>query len=771
MAAMEAVFIAMMLVSSIAILTSLAPGGPSVPSAAQGPLKNIAEDALQAMQSIPTNDRYQNALSRVVAKAYAGNTTELDGYLGRTLPPGAGYRLWLDNGHARKLLAGDNESGDPRQSVSATRLWHPDWGYEVLLPGFEVVPATMSMPLNAYAVSQGALVKEGGVPITLDVTTSQASYTSSFVTSVTTGPSAALKLFNENGVATYNYSDPVVLPTGVNNIYTDSNAGLPHTSTFSVGAGTTKLDVTTISAGLVVAYTLTLTAPPGSVPPSYALPIVTGKLTNSILLPPAGTWSIAASGTLSNPGASSRVWVNATSPVYNKDWTFAVQELAGKPLPVGTNVTLYFPLAFTGVDLTPTIQAGWQNIQWGVWSGGQKLTADLASTLSGASRNLTVHADRGAFTTDAMYLVRAEMGNGTSSSATFAISGITALTTTNANPVQHKLYLATSKPLSAGAPMELGILLAYPSLLNNPLTFDTMTNVTVRAPAGTFRGVSAASSAAGWTYVDSGTLNWAAGTAKAGTNKVGVLNLTALVAYNTTSNEPGIRVPVTFPNGYSDKMFDATQPYLAYGAFPPASGIATTDGFPTDVLDTPTTVTSSMYTRSALVNGTATYNATALGTLATMAENMRVGLTQSTIALSQREAHVGETVTITANFTPLVNLISSSISSWQMEIDVFDPAQPFESASAWQPTLQVSRTAGSMPPLVGTTLLQANFTAGDDSFYGPHLVLAQAKYVVAGTGVVETARLPIIINVVPDGGQAETSLYWVLLEAWMPDWA
>jgi hypothetical protein len=42
--------------------------------------------------------------------------------------------------------------------------------------------------------------------------------------------------------------------------------------------------------------------------------------------------------------------------------------------------------------------------------------------------------------------------------------------------------------------------------------------------------------------------------------------------------------------------------------------------------------------------------------------------------------------------------------------------------------------------------------------------------VLAGTNVVETARLAYVINVIPDGGQAETSLYWVLLEAWMPDW-
>jgi hypothetical protein len=32
------------------------------------------------------------------------------------------------------------------------------------------------------------------------------------------------------------------------------------------------------------------------------------------------------------------------------------------------------------------------------------------------------------------------------------------------------------------------------------------------------------------------------------------------------------------------------------------------------------------------------------------------------------------------------------------------------------------------------------------------------------------ARSGCLVNVIPDGSFAEASLYWVILEAWMPDW-
>jgi hypothetical protein len=768
MAALEGVFIGMLMVSSIAILASLAPDKPSIPPA-RAAIENIAEDALQGLQGIPTNDRYVNELNKIIAKAYVGNSSDLQSYTERSLPPGAGWRLWLDNGHSRKLLAGMNETGAPRQSVSATRLWHPDWNYAVVVPTFDIVPPSMALQMQEYDVAQGALVKEAGIPVVVDVQTDQGNYTASVVTSLRPAPALTLWMQNVTGGNDTVWVDPAVPPTTNSTVYSATRSGLPASGTFSVPAGVSSLSVQTSTTFALGAgtYTLTLT-PPSGAPSVFVIP--QGSATNSVLLPTSGTWSVSAAAIGAAP-SSSTVTVVATTTNYNKDWSFVVKETAGQAAPAGTNLTLTFPSAFT-VSFTNTTQTGWANYSVVPSAdGGWIAKADMTQNLSNGWRALSVHADRGASNTEALYLVRGELGNGTSGTGTFVIPGINALTTSDGNPVQHRIYTSAPKPMSPGALAEWAITLVYPSTVSNLLGSETIQSVDVHTLNGEniFAYPLPRENTTGWTWWAGNWLHWQ-GAAKALQN--GATNLTLTVqagATNATNDEPAIHPPLTFDNGFTSKFYDARQPYVSINTFPPAAS-GSSNGFINNVLDQPLNASTTLYTRSSLVTGSGQYTVSNIPSLTTAAESLRVGMSRSFLNVSTHTVRVGQTVNVTADFRPLFSQISPLLTNWSLDVSVYDPTQPFEQRSAWAPRSSASASPATWPPSAANAWIAMNFTPGDDSFYGPHLVVSQAHFTLAGMQVADTARMLQVVDVVPDGGQAETALYWVILEAWMPDW-
>lgn len=770
MAALEAVFIGMLLMSSIAILTSLAPDKPSV-SPARSAFTNVAEDALRGMEAIPTGDRYMNELNKVVAKAYVGNTTDLDAFLGRALPPGAGYRLWLDNGHARKLLVGNPDRGPPRESVSATRLWHPDWAYAFLVPMMDVVPSDAALPLTGYAVSQGAMVKEAGVPLRATVTTSTGVYDASFAASVRDGPSASLYLLNATGSPAYTYQDPLNQTTVGTFNSTNSGAIL---GSFVVPPGMTNLTVTSDYTGALVSYTTTLTSPTG------------GTYINSVTcttqcharwnFPPLpGPWGISASGVASSALLQAGTY-NVTTTRLATDWTVVVREEAGQPLPAGTNLTVTFPAPFTEGNLTSLVQPGWRNINASLApDGGVRVTAELATPLSGATRSLVVHANRTAAATDALYLARAELGNGTSGRATFVIGGVSGVVTRASNPVEHRAYLAYAKPFAPSAPAQLAVVFSYPAYLN-VTQVETVRSVDVWAPgnesvfSGSATTVPAAgtgsSVTSGWSVVSPSRLRWT-GSAAVLPNDALAFVVRVNTTANRTSDEPPWKMPLAFDNGYASALRDRGPPNVFLGSVPPAAG-GTANGFPVGALNVSVNASSAFYARSSLVSGNATYNVTVFPPLSAYAADFRTGLLASHLNLTADTARLGQPVTVHADFQGLLASYRAWFGAppaWNLTVSVFDPAQPFVPRAQMLPTAQAWSATGEA---------NLTFTPGEDDFYGPHAVLAEVRFLIpdakSGQSIYETARLLSVLDVVPDGGQAETALYWVILEAWMPDW-
>ena len=92
----------------------------------------------------------------------------------------------------------------------------------------------------------------------------------------------------------------------------------------------------------------------------------------------------------------------------------------------------------------------------------------------------------------------------------------------------------------------------------------------------------------------------------------------------------------------------------------------------------------------------------------------------------------------------------------------------------WKPARNQSKGVSAGVPQPSDGVIDFTWTVPDDAMYGPYVVVTETTFgLLDGQGnlLFETARVVNLFDVVPDGGQAETALYWVLLEAWMPDWS
>jgi hypothetical protein len=773
-ALLEAAFLAAILLSSVMLLAG-EQYAPAAVTPARPALEQQVKDALLGLETIQTNDWYERALDRAIAQAYLGNTTPLDTYLRRGLPDGAGYRLWLDNGHARSLLAGPEDSGI-RQSVSASRVWHPRWSYANIVPSFDTVTPDMALPMQGYAVAQGALVKEGGIPVQVRIVTDNGTYDGAFITGVRDGPAADVYLLNETSQPSYAWLDPGDLPMTTRRLLTESaNGPLPGKAYFVVAHGTNTLTVEAVAGGLTAAYTLEFYAP-GSQVPDYTISVTNASAPVTVSGPAEGNWTVKYVPT---PGVTvdyAGLTVDAFQPMYNADWSIVVEERAGKPLPAGTNITVTFPYPFLGGDTTLTTQDGWRNIQaTPAPDTGWVVTAELATPLQGDKRTLVVHGDRSA-AVDALYVVRADLGNGTSSSAALAIPGVVTVTTRATDPIEHRFYVSGPKPMAPGVKSRWGVTFVNPVVASSPALDEKVLSMDLWTPGGEkvfgdFDPLFPSSNRQEWDANDTN-IHWEDnllpfGDSVAPANGFSAAQFKVAALPVSSSSEPPLHMPVWFDNGYHAPLRDQIRPYVAEGAFPPSSSTGTLAGMP--VFD-PGLQDSTVewYVRSSRAAGSFPYNVSLFAPLSTYADSLRVGLMQSHLNISKSQVHIGEQADVQVDFSGLFSHLRDQmggVSFWEVDASVYDPSQAHGYADARSPSSQWTTNENQM---------KVGFVPKPGSFFGPHALLAEARFAVVdsdtGDSIIETTRLLGVIDVVPDGGQAESALYWVILEAWMPDW-
>lgn len=818
MLAFEAVFIGLLLMTSIAFVVTMPTQGPT-PSinAARAPLEAQVKDLLVALEDIPTADRYQNLLQRAIAKAAQGNTSGFETIVDRTMPPGAECRLWLDNGHQRRLVAGPSERL-ARESVSQSVLWRSTWAYGFVLPSLEVVGELQPLPLQGYQVAQGSLVKEHGVPITATLTTSQGVYDRAALAGVRAGPTASLYMLTEGGDPGFAYTDPA-LSWQTTPVHARSVAGNLSAGSFDVPNDQRFLNLTVYITGTPapdgpVATTIVLRDPDGT---DHVLPVLTPEPapgTLSIAFPLQGSWTYDTTDAL--PTTLSRLYTNASALEGATNWTFVVKEEGTGALPSGTKLTITLPSILTGIDRTNATQAGWRNI-----SGrddldrGAEVTAELDGALSNGERSLSVTARRPSGG-DALYQVTASLSQGASGRATFVLGATTGIVGT-ANPLDHEVYLSVPKPQAPGSNATWGVLFPHPKTVPGPA--ETLQKLDLRVMDGTplFAGLQGLTPTTGWELVSATHARWT-GSISLAANKAQDFTFRVQAPAQRTPDEPAIAMPVQFfgdehmgaPGATNFSMLDHERPYIHAFNVPPSrdalgnpqKGYHRPSGAPDDRSDSNVNLTGII--RGMLAGGSASYGVTAWGSLTSLSEAMRSGMARSHLDVSRQSVFLGDAVNVTVDFQGLFDEVALAatppITSWNVEVMVFDPAQPFESYDRMVPSFRGRFGAGADltfeldPPSRIEAIDPWNLTSdvfgvhvniqsrakadlsiapGEGSFYGPHAIVAQANFVIndaSGTQMVQSARQLALVDVLPDSGASGSALYWATLECWLPGW-
>lgn len=804
MAALEGVFVGMLMVSGIAfyVTMDLTPHAPTV-TAEREPVEAMAGDLLEGLKDLPTSEAYATHLERAISKAVQDNTTSFDLAVKRTMPAGTECRLFLDNGHARRQLAGPHERL-ARESVSRSVLWRPEWAYAFTVPAMDLVASSQALPVQGYEVSQGTLVKENGVPLQFTLTTSGGTYDRAAISSVRSGPTVSLTLRNETGGIGFHHKEGLLSWTSQNQWSSSAAGPLPTPQNFAVPAGHDFLNVTLRVTGAVVAYTATFTDPLGVPWPVVATGA--GSFPLSIPAPAAGTWTFAGAGTitgiLGNP-ASAAAWANATRVGDIRNYTLVLRESAGQAIPAGTVLNISMPGVFTELSLTPSPQGGWTSIQsQESLDTPQWVSAALAAPLSNGALDFSFQARRPP-NGNALYALHANLTGGAAAHATFVVGGSTGVTTLG-NPVEPDLYVSVPKPMAPGSTATWGAV--FPLATGGTTLSETATKLEVATADGAalFAGVQGVAPAGTWTVVSPNLLRWTGSAPLAANNALSfVFNVTAVNA--TTAHEPGIALPVSFATGARFQMSDMERPYVYATSIPPPTDLlgAAQAGYEVPAGAGPLAQAEARFNvsqvqRGALVQGQGAYNVSTFGTLSSVAEALRLGLARSHLNLSRQAADLGEAVNVTVDLQALYDgtlALGSTISGWNVEVAIFDPAQPFQDYRQMEASFKGQwGTAGSMAlDVSGTssvasvarwtlaspadlrTPARGNFTfaAPRDAFFGPHAIVAQANFAIndaSGNSLLQSVRLLGVIDVLPDSGQSGTALYYATLECWLPDW-
>lgn len=688
--AIEAAVVGLMLVTSLAFLAALDPHRPRVSTPTREPVEVLVGDLLASLEAIPTGDAYQSQMQRAIAKAMQGNTTYLESLIDRTLPPGTECRLFLDNGHDTRQIAGPSERL-ARESVSQARLWRPTWSYALLAPSLDVVSNLHTLQLEGYAVSQGSLVKEQGVPVEVTVNTTLGLYTAGAVMALRDAPTASMYLLNETNQ------------------------------------------------------------------PSF----------------------------------------NATSQESN--WTLVVRAEPGLALPEGTLLNITLPSGVSEHGQTLTSQSGWRNIlAAGNQTKGSYVRAELSAALSDATLNFTFHARPGG---DALHIAQASLSNGTSGTASLVL-GKPGATTSSVNPVQQGLYVTAPKPMSPASTATWGVVLALPSSTTGQAVVNRLD---VRADGDVFeavQGLHPTGALDQWLRVAPGHLQWR-GARALDYNAALSFTFRVTAANKTTSDEPALKLPLSFGT-HNFTLGEKSKPHVFRASIPPPEDLLG-NAQPGYALPIPlgesrnnATVKVDWVQRGMPVRGNASYGVTTWQQLSSVQEALRSGLARSNLDLSRGKVRIGEEFNVTVDFQGLldeVNALSTSISGWNVEVFVYDPAQPFVAFKDMRPSFHGKfGSNGSLNFTPDTPNLRAieawnvnpggvNVTTSayaniqlnppDGAFYGPHAVVAQANFFVndlLGNTLLQSARRLAVIDVVPDSGQSESALYWAVMECWLPDW-
>lgn len=528
----------------------------------------------------------------------------------------------------------------------------------------------------------------------------------------------------------------------------------------------------------------------------------------SIPFPLQGNWTYTTSNV--QPVTQSKFYVNATNIEGNKIWTFVVKEEGSGTLPSGTRLTLRLPSVMSNVDGTPANQSGWKNITArDDLDRGAEVTAELDGALSNGTRNLTVQARRPS-NGDALYHLTASLDQGASAKASFVLAGTTGVVTTS-NPIDHELYLSVPKPQAPSTNATWGLAFPFPRTV--PGAPETVQRLDLRSADGTpvFANITGISPASGWEWVSSTHVRWT-GAWSLAANRVMGFALKVQAPAQRTPDEPGISLPVQFlgnthqgaPPSTNFTMEEQERPYVhAFNVPPPRSALGQEQkgyhrptGAPQERSNTSFNATGIV--RGMLASGTATYGVTAWGGVTALAEATRNGLGKSHLNMSTSAVKIGDFVSIEVDYQGLfVDLglyPGTPISGWSVELSIFDPAQPYVPYAEMLPSYNGRWGAnGSLDPpgvytpadgaiyamnTVNSTILTVahgylNFTIPQGMFYGPHLIVAQANFVVndaVGNSMVQTVRQIGAMEIVPDSGQSTTALYWATLECWLPDW-
>jgi hypothetical protein len=773
LAALEGVFVGMFLVTSIAIVVTLE-DKPPAKTETRSQLEEMLNDILVGLEALPTSDRFMTQVERAVGKAVLGNTTDLDRLLDRTLPEGTACRFWIDNGKERRLLVGTEDDG-ARETVGASRLYHPTWAYAVVVPSLDLVSSTQPLDVQGFGVSQGALIKEAGVPVKAIVTTTLGSYHKESITSIRGDSAASLYMKDSTGTPTFIVRN-LLGGTGTQSspAYNDTGNSSLHNGNFTINHTGGVLSIAGSFTGDVISYLITLTAPNGTPYPYTVTGAGTASL-SQVVSSAQGVWTVTATGSITGlitPKKANLTISQVTDGILN--FTFGVRESGGVALPVGTKLTVRLPYLFESIDATNTTQSGWKSIAAGKSTqDGTIVTALFDSTLASGERTFVVRAKPPA-SADVLYNIQAELSDGASARANFVVSTLGAVVSPD-NTIQRDGYLTVPKPLAAGKVSTFGLVFpaAATSLAGLP---ESITQVDLQSADGTplFSAVQGVYPTNGWSVVSKDHLRWS-GTTLLLSNAVTewVANVTADT--NLTASEPGADLPIEFGNGAHYSLMQQSSPYVFQGSFEPGSAGR---GYAVPSFSAGgkgnATLGVEWYARALRVAGNATYTVSAAGDLPALGEATRLGLARSHLDFSATKAKIGEQVQISPDFSGLLSGVSAYVNTtsgrvvmadWSVEVKVLDPLQPFNSRDQWQ---ALASTETSLAKA------QLNYTASRGDFYGPHPVLAEAHFsvedVVTGNVTVQTARLLGVLDVIPDGGQSETALYWISLECWLPDW-
>lgn len=147
---LEAILVSALLLG-VASYLALAPRPGQATEEIGAQSADLAHDVLQVLAGRPASDTtYESALHEYVTNAILGDPSDLTDFMNRTLPEGADWGIYLDNGEDLDALY---ETGTPTGEVMSENIvFYPDWNYALVFatmdrqPGAAVTTGSVCTP-------------------------------------------------------------------------------------------------------------------------------------------------------------------------------------------------------------------------------------------------------------------------------------------------------------------------------------------------------------------------------------------------------------------------------------------------------------------------------------------------------------------------------------------------------------------------------------------------------------------------------------------------